>query len=76
MYILLKYVNILHLQVKKNVYYLKRQWFIVLNIIFFLVLEQSATFITRYRLNYESWEFKKTPDICLPKVCKVLGNEN
>lgn len=35
MYILLKYVNILHLQVKKNVYYLKRQWFIVLNIIFF-----------------------------------------
>lgn len=71
-HVLLKYVNILHLQVKKNVYYLKRQWFIVLNIIFFLVLEQSATFITRYRLNYVSWEFKKNPDICLTKSLQSI----
>lgn len=72
-HVLLKYVNILHLQVKKNVYYLKRQWFIVLNIIFF---SGSGTIGYIYnQISVKLWILrikKKTPDICLTKSLQSI----
>lgn len=72
-HVLLKYVNILHLQVKKNVYYLKRQWFIVLNIIF---VSGSGTIGYIYnQISVKLWILrikKKNPAICLTKSLQSI----